>query len=466
MAATDGSDIGPHRLVPAEELKAMVRAMCQAKGSSEAEAAYVASNLVEANLTGHDSHGVGMMPTYVESFLKGMLKLNQTVGIVNDLGAVLVLDARNGYGQAIGIQAMDLGMERAKQHGVCLVATRNSHHLGRIGAWAEHCANKGFASMHYVNVLSRPVVAPFGGRDGRFSTNPYCAAVPRANGEHIVLDMATSKVALGKMRVAVRRGKSAPHESVLDQKGEPTDDPNVMYQRPSGAMLPFGEHKGSGLALICELFAGALGGGGTIASIGGGEGTPVNSMLSIVIRPRGHGLAAARPGQSRPGRRRAGAADEGRPAGQGRARRGSDLAGADRVRPQGQHRRGALRAGRQEDGVNVLPPPLRPLAGEGIGLTPAAPPAAPSTPASSARSRASCAHRPAGNAPAAPASAASRRRAGSAHGACRAVLRPCRHACGRPACRAAPAAGRADGRACNGPGSAGHWPGRRAGCRS
>jgi uncharacterized oxidoreductase len=285
MAATDGSDIGPHRLVPAEELKAMVRAMCQAKGCAEAEAASVAGNLVEANLTGHDSHGVGMMPTYVESFLKGMLKLNQTVRIVNDLGAVLVLDARHGYGQAIGIQAMDLGMERAKAHGVCLIATRNSHHLGRIGAWAEHCANRGFASMHYVNVLSRPVVAPFGGRDGRFSTNPYCAAVPRANGEHIVLDMATSKVALGKMRVAVRRGKPAPDQSVLDQKGEPTEDPGVMYQRPSGAMLPFGDHKGSGLALICELFAGALGGGGTIASVGGGEGTPVNSMLSIVIRP-------------------------------------------------------------------------------------------------------------------------------------------------------------------------------------
>jgi hydroxycarboxylate dehydrogenase B len=279
------SDIGPHRLVPAEELKAIVRAMCRAKGSSEAEAAQVADNLIEANLTGHDSHGIGMMPTYVESFLKGILKLNQTVRVVNDLGAVLVLDAQHGYGQAIGIQAMDLGMERARKHGVCLVATRNSHHLGRIGAWAEHCARKGFASMHFVNVLSRPAVAPFGGRDGRFSTNPFCAAVPRANGEHIVLDMATSKVALGKMRVAVRRGKAAPHESVLDARGEPTDDPNVMYQRPSGAMLPFGEHKGSGLALICELFAGALGGGGTIASVGGGEGTPVNGMLSVVIRP-------------------------------------------------------------------------------------------------------------------------------------------------------------------------------------
>jgi len=283
MASDDA--IGPHRLVAADELKAMVRAMCQAKGSSVAEALRVADNLVEANLRGHDSHGVGMMPTYVDSFLKGSLKLNQTAKVVNDLGAVLVLDAQRGYGQSIGIQAMDMGMERATRHGVCLVATRNSHHLGRIGAWAEHCADRGFASMHYVNVLSRPAVAPFGGRDGRFSTNPFCAAVPRANGEHIVLDMATSKVALGKMRVAVRRGKPAPTESVLDQQGEPTDDPNVMYQRPSGAMLPFGEHKGSGLALICELFAGALGGGGTIATVGGGEGWPVNSMLSIIVRP-------------------------------------------------------------------------------------------------------------------------------------------------------------------------------------
>jgi uncharacterized oxidoreductase len=271
-------------LVAAEELKAIVRVMCTAKGSSEMEAAMVADNLIEANLTGHDSHGIGMMPTYVESFLKGTLKLNQTVHIVRDAGPVLVLNAQRGYGQAIGVQAMRLGMERAAKHGVCLVATRNAHHLGRIGAWAEQCAANGFASMHYTNVLSRPAVAPFGGRDGRFSTNPFTAAVPRTNGEHIVLDMATSKVALGKMRVAVRRGKPAPRDSVLDASGEPTDDPNVMYARPSGAMLPFGEHKGSGLALICELFAGALGGGGTIATIEG-DGMPVNGMLSVIFKP-------------------------------------------------------------------------------------------------------------------------------------------------------------------------------------
>lgn len=283
MASDDG--IGLHRLVPVEELKAMVRGLCQAKGSSETEARLVADNLVEANLTGHDSHGVGMMPTYIDSFLKDQLKLNQTVRVVSDTGPVLVLDAQRGYGQAIGVQAMDLGLERAAKHGVCLVATRDSHHLGRIGAWAEYCARRGFVSMHYVNVLSRPVVAPHGGRDGRFSTNPFCAAVPRANGEHIVLDMATSKVALGKMRVAVRREKPAPRDSVLDRHGEPTDDPNVMYQQPSGAMLPFGDHKGSGLALMCELLAGALGGGGTIVAVGGGAGVPVNNMLSVIIRP-------------------------------------------------------------------------------------------------------------------------------------------------------------------------------------
>src|ERR1043165_2264387 len=157
MAGDD--TIGPHRLVSAEELKAVVRAMCRAKGSSELEADQVAVNLVEANLKGHDSHGVGMMPTYTESFLKGTLQLNQKVAILSDLGAVLVLDAKNGYGQAIGVQAMDLGMERAAKHGVCLVATRNSHHLGRIGAWAEQCADRGFASMHYTNVKSRPAVA-------------------------------------------------------------------------------------------------------------------------------------------------------------------------------------------------------------------------------------------------------------------------------------------------------------------
>jgi hydroxycarboxylate dehydrogenase B len=131
-----------------------------ASGSSEKEANTVASNLVMANLSGHDSHGVGMLPRYVSAVLEGGLKPNTSVKTVLDLGHMLTLDGQRGYGQVIGEQAMNMGIERAKQHGSCIMTLSNSHHLGRIGHWAEMATAAGLVSMHFVNVMARPAVAP------------------------------------------------------------------------------------------------------------------------------------------------------------------------------------------------------------------------------------------------------------------------------------------------------------------
>ena len=274
-----------HRILHAEPLTRAIRAIVAAAGSCEREAELVASNLVEANLRGHDSHGIGMVPRYVDAVAEGGLTVDAHVAITQDGGATLGLDGRHGYGQVIGREAMALGIERARRHGVCVVALAHSHHLGRIGHWAEQCTAEGLVSIHFVNVVARPIVAPFGGRDARFGTNPFCVGVPRPGREPIVLDFATSKIAQGKTRVAYNKGATVEPGTLMDSRGEPTVEPRYAVVEPLGALLPFGEHKGSGLALICELLGGALAGGATVRAIGDGRRQVLNSMLSILIDP-------------------------------------------------------------------------------------------------------------------------------------------------------------------------------------
>ena len=227
-----------------------------------------------------------MLSDYVPAMREGRLKLGRRARIVRDQGAVVVLDGGIGVGQVLGREAMTIGIARARQHGVALVALQRSHHLGRIGAWAEQCAAAGFVSMHYVNVIGhRTYVAPFGGRDGRLATNPVCIGLPATDRPAIILDMATSKVAFGKIKVARNKGRPAPEGALIDPAGEPTTDPAVMFGQPIGALLPFGEHKGYGLALMCDLLAGALAGGGTNRPETQTSDTIINSMLSIIIDP-------------------------------------------------------------------------------------------------------------------------------------------------------------------------------------
>ena len=280
-------------LISADNLTDITRSICLKAGSEAAEADKVARNLVEANLAGHDSHGVGMVPTYIDSIERGRLQPNQHASVISDNGAILVVDGNRGYGQVIGEETMNLGIERAKNQGMALIALRNSHHLGRIGAWGEQCAAAGLVSIHYVNVMGhRPLVTPFGGSDARFTTNPYCTALPATDGNPpVILDMATSKVAMGKIRVAYNKGVDAPEGALIDPDGNPTLDPGVMFQETRGALRSVGEHKGYGLAFICELLAGALTGGGTCLPEREAEEIIVNNMLSILIDPTATGNA-------------------------------------------------------------------------------------------------------------------------------------------------------------------------------
>ena len=278
-------------------LTTRVAAIIAAAGSSAEEAQTVAANLVLANLSGHDSHGVGMVPRYVDAVLEGGLKPNTGVRTVLDTGALLTLDGQRGYGQIVGAQAMALGMARAKQHGSCIMALANAHHLGRIGHFAEMAVAQGLVSLHFVNVLSRPVVAPHDGGDGRFGTNPCCIGVPMAGAEPFVLDFATSRVAQGKMRVAWNEGRQADPGTLIDEHGRPTTDPGVVVVPQSnglfGALMTFGEHKGYGMAVACELLGGALTGSGTWHRPADHARAVVNGMLTVLIDPARLGTQAA-----------------------------------------------------------------------------------------------------------------------------------------------------------------------------
>jgi uncharacterized oxidoreductase len=281
-----------YRVFQATPLARAIEAVVAAGGSEPREAQAVAANLVEANLKGHDSHGIGMMPRYVDALLEGGLKPNAHVGITIDGGALLALDGGMGYGQVIGKEAMQLAIERAQQHGSCVMALGRAHHLGRIGAWAEMAVARGLVSLHFVNVISRSIVAPYGGGDARFGTNPVAIGVPLPGEPPFLLDMATSAVAQGKIRVAFNKGERLASGLLIDDQGRPTNEAQYGVIEPFGALTTFGLHKGYGLAVAAELLGGALTGGGTWHSDDRSRRRVWNGMLTIVIDPKRLGRQA------------------------------------------------------------------------------------------------------------------------------------------------------------------------------
>jgi len=279
------------RISPAE-LRHFAAEVFRLAGSSPGEAEIVAANLVEANLQGHDSHGVGLIPGYLESIAEGGLQPNRSAELVADNGASLIFDGRRGYGQVVTAEVMKAGIERVNSQGICVVSLRNSHHLARVGAWAEQCAAAGLVSIHFVNVFCRPLVAPFGGTLPKFGTNPFCIGVPRIGAEPLVLDFATSAIAFGKANVAYNKGERLAADVLIDAEGRPTDDPAAIVEAPHGALLPFGKHKGGGLALMCSILGAALTGGPTERTADPDSALVVNSMLSIILNPAVLGGAA------------------------------------------------------------------------------------------------------------------------------------------------------------------------------
>lgn len=273
--------------VPTSGIHQWVIEIFEAAGSSRHEATLTADHLIGANLAGHDSHGVGMVPRYIKSWRGNGLQLNRKIELVVDTGPMVVASAGLGMGQSVAHQAMQVAIERASTHGIALLGLRDAHHIGRIGHWAEMAVAQGLVSIHFTNALNNmPMVAPHGGAQARFLTNPFTVGIPRADGEPIVLDFATSAIAHGKARVAMNKDVPVPEGSTIDADGKPTTDASVLFKDPIGAIRTFAAHKGHALAMVVELLGAAMIGGKTTYPANYPDGFAIiNNMLAIVFDP-------------------------------------------------------------------------------------------------------------------------------------------------------------------------------------
>jgi uncharacterized oxidoreductase len=294
------ADQGATTTVPVDVLRNFIAEIFSRAGCEADEGARIAHHLLSANLTGHDSHGVIRTPRYIQWLQEGKVVAGQSIQVLHETPTHAIVDGQWGFGQTVAPQAVDLGIAKAKQNGLSVIGLRFAGHIGRIGDWGERAAEAGLVSIHFVNVFGGELVAPFGGVDRRFSTNPVCIAAPTAEGP-LVLDFATSLVAEGKVLVASNGGKPVPPGSLIEPDGTLSSDPRTLYgpiegthvrdsSQGAGALRAFGEHKGSGLAFMCEILAGCLTAGGTSGPIPGGKRTRIaNGMLSIYLQPGSFG---------------------------------------------------------------------------------------------------------------------------------------------------------------------------------
>lgn len=277
--------------MPSDVLESLVTDIFARAGCSPAEAERIARHLLAADLAGHPSHGVVRVRGYVDMVQAGAVVPDQKVEVVSDNGTLVVVDGGYGFGQTVGEQAVAIGLERVEAAGVAVVALRHAGHLGRIADWALAAAEAGVVSIHFVNVTGAGLVAPFGGRERRFGTNPIAIGLPQLDRPPILIDFATSVVAEGKARVALNGGKAVPQDALVGPDGEATGDTSVLYgdavegrgpdpRRGPGALRAMGDQKGSALALACEILAGVLTGSGV-----SGEQPFCNGMLSIYLDP-------------------------------------------------------------------------------------------------------------------------------------------------------------------------------------
>lgn len=243
------------RVIPAEPLEAFAAAVLEAGGLAGEDARLTARSLVQANLRGVDSHGVLRLMQYVRTLRAGAVNPCPTVRVLQTDTVTALVDADGGYGYRPSHLAMDLAVERARQHGIGVVGVRNSHHFGMAALYVTPAAERGFVAVMVTN--ASPLLAPAGGREARVGNNPWAFGIPRRPpARPLVLDMALSQVALGKIRLAEAEGRPIPEGWALGRDGRPTTDAAEALR--AGLLAPIGGYKGFGLALVAEVLAGVL----------------------------------------------------------------------------------------------------------------------------------------------------------------------------------------------------------------
>jgi uncharacterized oxidoreductase len=238
--------------------------MFVALGVPADESEVVAASLVDANLAGHDSHGVIRIAQYAQALNDGVMRSGVTLKIESQTPAVMVCDGQWGLGQVQAHRLLDRLVPMARAIGLAAGTLRQCGHIGRLGEYGEKAAAQGLALFATVNNHGfGRAVAPPGGTKGVIGTNPLCLAAPAGEGPPVVLDIGTSVCAEGKVRVVFNKGIAAPEGWLLDAAGQPTTDPGVLYRDPRGTIQPLGgtqAYKGFGLGLLLDMLAGGLSG--------------------------------------------------------------------------------------------------------------------------------------------------------------------------------------------------------------
>eukprot|EP01064_Diplonema_japonicum_P039205 TRINITY_DN977_c0_g4_i1.p1 TRINITY_DN977_c0_g4~~TRINITY_DN977_c0_g4_i1.p1 ORF type:complete len:369 (+),score=59.56 TRINITY_DN977_c0_g4_i1:48-1154(+) len=285
------------RRVPPAALLDLTKSILEGMGCPRDEARIVGEHLVESNLQGHDSHGVQMIMLYRGGIKSGRLRGGVQMK-VNEEGPVVRVDAGEGkvhsFGHRTLREAVDICIEKTKKDSVSVLSFHNAGHIGRLGSYGQQVVDQGLVGFFMAAVADHdPLVSLHGGSSAVVCTNPICIALPKRTGEpgDFILDFATSKVALGKVKNMIAKGMTEiPQGLLLDHEGKPSTHPYDVINPPKGALLPFGDHKGSGLALAVELIAGGLTGGKTLHPKNPRHCTPedqspVNNVFGIVIDP-------------------------------------------------------------------------------------------------------------------------------------------------------------------------------------
>ena len=268
----------------AEELTTVCLTVFQKLKIAEAEAELVTRSMVDANRVGHDSHGVIHLTKYVRELEAGLIQPGAPTETLHESASIAVLDGNWGFGPVIATRAVELAIQKAKQTDISSVAVSRCNEVGRLGGYACLAADAEMIGLLMANDHGGGTcVAPHGGVEGRLSTNPIACAVPIEGQDPIVLDMSTSVVASGKIRVKQHQNEALPHGWLINAEGESTTNADDFYGVPPAALLPFGgavsEHKGFGLSVIVDILSGALTGAGCSQS----EGARVGNGLFVLV---------------------------------------------------------------------------------------------------------------------------------------------------------------------------------------
>jgi LDH2 family malate/lactate/ureidoglycolate dehydrogenase len=241
--------------IAADHLMEVITKLLQALGAEDKEARLVAKVLVQADLRGIRTHGCAFLPLIAERCAHGLLNIPTKTKRITDEGAIAHIDGNNGLGQVAAVEAMQISIDKARNHGVALALIRNTNHIGFLGYYTLMAAAEGMIGICATNAAAS--VAPWGGAKPFFGSNPLSIAAPVAGGAPIVLDMSASVVARGKIRRALRLNENIPAGWAFDETGSPTTDPAEALK---GTLLPIAGHKGSGLAFFIDLMCGLLSG--------------------------------------------------------------------------------------------------------------------------------------------------------------------------------------------------------------